>query len=140
DPLQCIASRYALQAQIYAGINGSLDRPALAAATVEAGLAGFAAAAESPYASDPRLQHLRYPEFVADPVGAIRGLYERGGLECEDGFATAMRAWSAANPSNRYGRFTYSVDALGVDVAALDRQLDGYRERFGVPREPAREG
>jgi len=50
-----------------------------------------------------------------------------------------MTAWRDDNPPNRYGRFVYSVDALGVDVAALDRKLDPYRERFGVPREHPKE-
>jgi hypothetical protein len=40
------------------------------------------------------------------------------------------------NPSNRYGRFEYSVAALGVDLDDLDHLLDPYRERFSVPREP----
>jgi hypothetical protein len=50
-----------------------------------------------------------------------------------------MRRWSSENPSNRYGTFRYTVDALGVDAADLDRQLDPYRERFGVPREQPKE-
>jgi hypothetical protein len=139
DPLQSIASRFELLAQIYEGISGTVDRPALAAAMVDAGVANFTAAAGAPDASDPRLHHLVYQEFVADPVAAIRDLYARTGLDFGQPFATAMEAWSAHNPSHRYGRFTYSVDALGVDVAALDRKLDPYRERFGVPRERPKE-
>jgi hypothetical protein len=138
DPLQAIASRFELQSQIYEGIAGRLDRPAFAAATVESSAANFAAAAVDPLASDPRIHHFLYEDVVADPVGTVRELYDRAGLDFTDAFEVAMRAWSAENPSNRYGRFTYSVDALGVDLADLDRRLDGYRERFGVPRERAK--
>ncbi len=138
DPLQAIASRFELLAQIYEGISGTLDRPALAAATVETGAANFALAAASPVASDSRIHHFVYQDFVADPVGAIRSLYDRVGLDFTPQFATAMQTWSDENPPNRYGRFAYSVDSLGFDIAALDRRLEPYRERYCVPREPAR--
>ena len=64
------------------------------------------------------------------------GVLAVGGLHFTAAFEAAMRTWMAENPSNRYGRFEYSVAALGVDVDDLDRRLDPYRERFGVPREP----
>ena len=79
-------------------------------------------------------------DFTADPIGQVRELYERVGLDFTTPFETGMKMWSAENPPHRFGRFTYSVDALGVDVAALDARLDPYRERFGVPREAQRKG
>lgn len=139
DPLQAIASRFELLAQVYEGINGSIDRSAFAAATVEVCIANFDIAATTPLADDPRIHHFVYQDVVADPVGVIRSLYDRVGIDFTDRFASAMTAWRDDNPPNRYGRFVYSVDALGVDVAALDRKLDPYRERFGVPREHPKE-
>jgi hypothetical protein len=62
-------------------------------------------------------------------------VYERNGIDFTHRFGASMQAWNAENPPHRFGRFTYSVDALGVDVDDLDRQLDPYRERYGVPRE-----
>jgi hypothetical protein len=57
------------------------------------------------------------------------------GLPFTGAFDAAMRRWTRENPQNRYGRFTYAIAALGVDVTALDRRLDPYRERFKVARE-----
>jgi hypothetical protein len=139
DPLQALASRVELQAQIYEAINGGLDRKAFCAAMVEQSVAAFAAAAGSPEADDPRIHHLVYPRFTADPIGTIREVYDRAGLSFSGRFDAAMRDWSAANPANRFGHFTYSVEALGVDVDALDERLEPYRERFGVPRESEKE-
>ena len=65
----------------------------------------------------------------------MRELYDHAELPYSPEFDAAMRRWSDENPSNRYGRFTYSADALGADVRALDRRLDPYRERFGVAPE-----
>jgi hypothetical protein len=135
DPLAAIASRFELHAQIFEGIAGSVDRAAFARATVEICVRNFRTAAENPLAADPRIHHIRYQDFVADPVPVIRELYDRIGLDFTDAFETAMRTWLAENPSGRFGRFSYSEDALGVDIDGLDRALDPYRERFGVPRE-----
>ena len=139
DPLQTLASRYELTAQIYEALDPSFQRAPFAAAIVERGIASFTAAANDPLADDPRINHLTYQEFTADPFTMVRELYERAGLPFTDRFDSAMRAWSRENPSNRYGRFTYSVDALDVDLPHLDRRLDPYRERFGVAREQPKE-
>jgi hypothetical protein len=140
DPLAAIASRFELVAQVYEGINGGhLDRSAFARAVVESSVANFTATATSPAADDPRIHHLLYEEFMADTVGTIRSLYERVDLDFTDRFTEQIAAWSAANPPNRYGRFTYAVDALGVDLADLDGRLEPNRQRFGVAREHPKE-
>jgi hypothetical protein len=135
DPLQAIASRFELHAQIYEGIAGEIDRRAFARVTIETCVANFLGAAENPLADDPRIHHLHYKTFTANPIAAIRSVYDRAQLDFTGTFESAMRCWMAENPSDRFGRFTYATDALGVDIAALDRTLDPYRERFGVPRE-----
>jgi hypothetical protein len=139
DPLQSIASRVVLQGQVYEAINGTLDWPAFTAGVVDQATASFAAAAVSPHAGDPRLHHVVYRDFVADPFGAIRRLYDRAGLPYTAAFDAAMRAWSAENPPNRFGRFAYSLDVPGPDLRALDDLLQPYRDRFGVARETSKE-
>lgn len=135
DPVAAIASRFELHAQVFEGIAGWVDRAAFARATIDACVRNFQAAAGNPLAADPRIHHLLYQDFIADPVAAIRELYDRIGLAYTSAFETAMHTWLAENPPGRFGTFSYSQDALGVDVDALDRVLDPYRERFGVPRE-----
>ena len=144
DPLQAMASRFELHVQIYEAIMaqsakaGPVDRAAFAQNTVETSTANFLHAAQTPLADDPRIHHLLYRDFTADPVGAIRDVYDRAGLAFTPAYEAAMRTWMAQNPPSKYGRFVYSPQGLGVDLAALDRKLDPYRERFGVPREHAK--
>jgi len=144
DPLQAMASRFELHVQIYEAIMaqsakaGPVDRAAFAQNTVETSTANFLHAAQTPLADDPRIHHLLYKDFTADPVGVIRGVYDRAGLAFTPAYEAAMRTWMAQNPPSKYGRFVYSPQGLGVDLAALDRKLDPYRERFGVPREHAK--
>ena len=138
DPLQAIASRFVMHAQIFEGIAGRIDRDDFAAATVDLCVSSFREAAENPLAGDPRIHHLLYEDFIADPVASIRELYDAVGIDFTPHFEESMRRWLADNPSGRYGRFEYSVDALGVDMEELDRSLDPYRDRFQVPRERVR--
>ena len=135
DPLQAAVSRVELTAQILEGIAGPLDREAFAQATVASCRSNFRHTAQDPTADDPRIQHLHYKTFTRDPVAAIRDIYETAGLTVTAAFEAAMRHWLAANPPDRYGRFTYPQELPGVDMAELDRSFEPYRERFGVPRE-----
>ena len=138
DPVVAIVSRIELVSQVYEGIAGSIDRPGFAAATVESAVNSFVAAANDRLAADPRIHHVVYQDFTADPRRLIRHLYEQADLDFSDHFDDAMVRWMAENPSNRYGRFDYSFTPLGVDLDTLDARVAPYRERFGVPREPRR--
>jgi hypothetical protein len=134
-----IASRVELQAQVYEGI-APLDRAGFTTATVERSIGDFTSAAQDPLAGDPRIHHLTYQRFTADPMGAIHEIYGTAGLQVSPAHERAVGVWMDDNPPNRFGRFEYSVDELGVDVAALDERLEPYRERFGVPHEPVPHG
>ena len=140
DPLVAIASRVQLQTEVYEGIAGPIDRQGFAAATVERSVADFTSAATNPLAADPRIHHLVYQDFIVDPMAAIRDIYIASGLEVTTAFEKGVVRYREQNAPHRFGRFAYSPDDLGVDVGELDRRLDPYRERFGVPREPTREG
>ena len=45
---------------------------------------------------------------------------------------TAMRDYLKSNKGDRYGKFKYSTDVIGEDIAALHREFAPYRERFGL--------
>ena len=44
----------------------------------------------------------------------------------------AMRGYLQNNKADRYGKFRYSTDVIGADIAALHAQFAPYRERFGL--------
>jgi hypothetical protein len=94
--------------------------------------AGFEATLREPRVGDPRIHHVRYPDFVADPVGTIEGFYAKAGVPFTAQAGSAMRAWLRDNRADRYGKFEYSSDVIGVDVAALHEEFAEYRERFGL--------
>jgi hypothetical protein len=132
DPVQVIASRIVLVGEIEEGMVGRVDWKTVAAEYLALSRATFRAALQSPLLDDPRIQHVRYPDFVADPVGTIRRFYEICGVPFTPGAEAGMRAYLRDNRSDRYGKFRYSTDVIGEDVEALHAEFAPYRERFGL--------
>jgi hypothetical protein len=138
DPVQVIASRIVLVAELEEALVGHVDLAALAAHYLALSRASFRALLESPLLDDPRIHHVRYPDFVADPVGTIRAFYEKYDVPFTRAAEAAMRDYLRRNRSDRYGKFRYSPDVIGEDVEALHAELAPYRERFGLEIEQRR--
>jgi Sulfotransferase family len=135
DPVQVTASRIVMAAELTEGLTGRVDWQALARLHLAATRAGFKATLHNPLIDDPRIHHVRYPDFVADPVGTIRGFYEQAGEPFTAEAEAAMRDYLQNNRGDRYGKFRYSTEVIGEDVAALHAEFAPYRERFGLPIE-----
>jgi hypothetical protein len=132
DPVQCIASRICMSAELDEGMTGEVDWADTAKRYLAWSRDTFAAAQASPYIDDPRVHHVRYPDFVHDPVGEIRRFYDKYGRDFTPEFEAAMRAYLRDNRSDRYGKFKYSTDVIGEDIEALHAEFASYRERFGL--------
>ncbi|MGE0388358.1 MAG: sulfotransferase [Gammaproteobacteria bacterium] len=139
DPVQALASRVQLLVEIQEGIAGPMDRKAYAALTLAFGREVFARLATDSWADDPRVHHVLYKDFTRDPIGQIRRVYARAGLEFTPAYEAAMQAWMPANRSDRYGRFRYPLDVFDTPVAQLHEEFAPYRERFSVEIEMPRQ-
>src|SRR3990172_2206065 len=132
DPVQVIASRIVLTGELVEGLVGHVDWKAHAALNLAACRASMQATLTDPLVNDPRVLHVRYPEFVADPVGTTRNFYRHGSVPFGADTEAAMRDYLRNNRSDRYGKFRYSTDIIGEDVAKLHAEFAPYRERFGL--------
>ena len=132
DPVQVIASRIALTAELVEGLAGHVDWKAQAKQQLAMARASFQNTMTNPLVNDPRIHHVRYKDFTADPVGTIRGFYEMAGVPFGPDTDAAMRDYLKNNKGDRYGKFVYSTDMIGEDIEALNQEFAAYRERFGV--------
>lgn len=135
DPVQVAASRTMMMADIAEGIVGPVDLHAEAKKHLEMTRAGIANTMNDPLVDDPRILHIRYTDFIGDPVATVRRYYTFCGRELTADAESAMRAYLADNRGDRYGKFTYSTQLLtdiGEDLAALHEEFRPFRERFGV--------
>ena len=76
DPVQVAASRTMMMADILDGIVGPVDLAAEAKMHLELTRASIANTMTNPLVDDPRILHVRYTDFVADPVGTVRRYYD----------------------------------------------------------------
>ena len=132
DPVQCIASRIVLTGELIEALSGHVDWQEQARIHLAASRAGFEATLSDPLVNDPRIHHVRYPDFVSDPVGTIRGFYEKYAVPFTGDTEAAMRDYLKNNQADRYGKFRYSTQVIGADIDALHAQFAPYRRRFGL--------
>ena len=69
DPVQAVASRIVLTGELVEGLTGKVDWAEQARMQLAMCRAGFKNTLENPRVMDSRIHHVRYPDFVADPVG-----------------------------------------------------------------------
>lgn len=132
DPVQMIASRIKMAGDIVEGLVGHVDWKEQAKLHLAASRASFKATLNNPLINDPRIHHVRYPDFVSDPIGTIRRFYEFSGVPFTAEAEAAMRAYLKNNRGDRYGKFIYSPDIIGEDIDALHAEFAPFRERFGL--------
>lgn len=138
DPVQVAASSTMMMADIMEGIVGPIDLVKEARMHVERVRTSIANTMADPLINDARIHHVRYHDFVADPVETVRGYYYFAGRDLTPQAEAAMRGYLADNKADRHGKFAYSSQVLidaGYDLAALHEEFRPFRERFAVERE-----
>lgn len=135
DPVQVAASSTAMMRDIMEGIVGPIDMVAEAKMHLMRTRMSIANTMSNPLVMDPRVHHVRYKDFIADPIGTIRGYYEFAGRDFTPQAEAAMRDYLASNKGDRHGKFEYSTSLLtdaGFDIDELNEEFRPFRERFGV--------
>ncbi|MDR2857131.1 MAG: sulfotransferase [Novosphingobium sp.] len=135
DPVQVAASSTAMMRDIMEGIVGRIDMVAEARQHLDRVRASIRNTMANPLLKDPRIMHVRYKDFVADPIGTIRKYYAFTGRELTPLAEAAMRGYLAGNKGDRHGKFEYSTSLLtdaGFDIDALNEEFRPFRERYDV--------
>lgn len=138
DPVMVAASSTMMMKDIMEGIVGEIDLVAEARMHLERVRWSVGETMKSAFTDDKRIHHVRYRDFVADPVGTIRGYYEFAGRDFGERQEAAMRDYLANNKADRHGKFHYSTKVLtdaGYDLDELNEEFRPFRERFDVPVE-----
>jgi hypothetical protein len=96
---------------------------------------GMAARARHPEREEQILD-LSMAEIVRDPLGCVERIYARFDLELSVEARVRMERYLDQHPRDEHGKHRYSLEAFGLDEAAVNAAFKGYRERFGVEPEP----
>jgi hypothetical protein len=138
DPVKAIPSRLGLEAVTAEGITGQpVDWAARASAQLAAAQRSLEAVLSDPLVDHPSVFHIRFGDWVGDPVAIIRTVYQQFDLEFTREAEEGMKGWLAdpKNRSDRYGKFRYSLEPFGMSADQMDEMFRPYRERFEIPRE-----
>jgi hypothetical protein len=74
-------------------------------------------------------------DLMADPVAALRRLYEQLGQEWPPGHDDAVRGYLAAKPKGKHGSHQYGFDDVGLDPASVRATFARYVEHYGIAPE-----
>jgi hypothetical protein len=100
-----------------------------------ADLNGLAGMWESGLLDPARVHHVRYADFMADPLGSVRGVYDHFGQKLDAAAEHRMAAHLADRPRDRHGAHQYSFDDLGLDRTTERARFARYQATFSVPDE-----
>ncbi len=76
---------------------------------------------------------VHFEEVVTDPVGALRGAYDRLGLPWSNEGEANMRAFLAQHPRGKHGAHRYDLADFGIALGEIRERFRSYCERFDVP-------
>ncbi|MCY4276828.1 MAG: sulfotransferase [Gammaproteobacteria bacterium] len=80
-------------------------------------------------ADQARFIDVSYDDLVQNPIDELVRIYERAGIEFDEGARKSAEATSRANPQHRHGRHRYDLERFGLSRDALDERLGFYRQR-----------
>lgn len=138
DPLRILASLSSLVARLRS--LASDDSTVVGAAADFAdnildGLDRSVTAREDGTVSADRVVDVQFRSFMADPFRTIHEIYEKLGLELQPEAEKRMRAFFAANPSDKHGTHTYTFADTGLNEGEWRERARRYQEYFDVPSE-----
>jgi hypothetical protein len=82
-----------------------------------------------------RIVDLHYADLMRDPIPAMRKLYESLGDEFTPEAESAMRAWLADNPQDKFGRHEYQLAQFGLTPGQVRGMFERYLSQYEVERE-----
>jgi hypothetical protein len=74
---------------------------------------------------------LRFKDIVADPVTAVRNVYDHAGMDFGDEAKAAVSNWWAANPSDKHGQHKYELADYGLTKEQVESVYSDYIETYG---------
>lgn len=136
DPARVLPSLCSLVTGWRAIHEGAVDRCAVARWQVEMWAGRIEHAMRVRAAHDPaRFCDLDFREVSAEPLSAVRRIYDRFGFELSLDAEARMRAWVAAHPRERHGVHRYDAADFGLAPGEVAERFRVYRERFDVAAE-----
>lgn len=84
---------------------------------------------------DDRIVDSHFLDLMADPVGQVRAIYERLGLDWPAGHDRAITDYLARKPKGKFGEHRYAFADVGLDEDDVRKAFAGYVTHYGITEE-----
>jgi hypothetical protein len=74
-----------------------------------------------------------FESIESDPLGTVERVYDFLGWPLTTEARNAMQSFLAANPKNKHGVHSYTLEEFGLSRATLTERFRSYCERFRIP-------
>ncbi len=79
---------------------------------------------------DLPIYDMRYKDLVADPVAAVRGIYEHFGWEFTPASELGIRTWLQENPAGKHGERRYALEDFGLSEDDVRKVYGEYIQTY----------
>jgi hypothetical protein len=134
DPLRVMASMASHATVLRRAFSDSADPRKIAADWADRwarALEKFLAVRDRAPAS--QFLDVNFESIESDPLGAVERAYDFLGWPLTDQARAAMQNFLAANPKNKHGVHSYTLEQFGLNRAAEMLRFRNYCERFRIP-------
>ena len=76
---------------------------------------------------------VNFESIESDPLGTVERVYDFLGWPLTNAARTSMQNFLAANPKNKHGVHSYTLEQFGLSRTAETIRFRNYCERFGIP-------
>jgi hypothetical protein len=132
DPTTVLASVSSLMSTIRSAVSDHVDPVAIGREQLDAWTWGMqrVMAVRDRLPAD-RVVDVQFEDTVAHPVETVEKVYAHLGLDYTPEVAEGVRAYLAANPRDKHGTHTYTLEEFGLDHDEVSAAFAAYNERFG---------
>jgi hypothetical protein len=81
---------------------------------------------------DDRFLDVHHHEFVADPIGVVKRVYDFVGFEFTKGAQDRMLDWSEKNKPGAHGKHHYTAAQFGMDEHEIRERFGFYTDKYDV--------
>ncbi|MCP5058847.1 MAG: sulfotransferase [bacterium] len=79
-----------------------------------------------------RFFDLRFQDFMADPVGSVKRIYDRFDQTLSPEGEARMKAWRDDHPQGKHGKHSYEKSDIGIDDGEILERFSVYMGQYGL--------
>lgn len=138
DPLKCIPSTASITSTVRWERSDAVDAESVGrniAFGFQFSMENVINQRESGDLPESHIADIQLRDLIAEPVSAIKAIYDHFGLTFADGMEQKVLDYLANKPKGKFGTHTYSLATFGLEESALREQFARYTDYYGIEPE-----